>query len=112
YIGTEIGSNRRLGELNAAGCCGTLGCGIGKLERLLDREVREAFHLEDPAVEDIDLILFGNGQQSLLDRPVRDSIDSIAQGDALIELPFETNEYRLGHIQRHETHGAGKGYET
>ncbi len=101
--------DRLLGELDAAGGGGALGSGVGQLEGLLDGELRQPFHLEDAAVEDVDLVLLRHGQVPLLDRPVGDGVDRVAQGDPFVELALEAHQHRLGHVQRHEAHGAGEG---
>ena len=45
----------------------------------------------------------------LLDGPVGDGVDHVAQGDARVELALEADQHRFRHVERHEAHGAGEG---
>src|SRR5690606_11438263 len=79
---------------------------------LLDGQVGKPLHFKDSAVKNIDLVLLGNRQKSLLDCPEGDRVDRITQGDTFVEFPLEAHQHRLRHIQRHKTKGSGKSNQT
>jgi hypothetical protein len=83
--------------------------GIGKLESLFDLEIRQTFNFQDAAGEDVFLALLLDGQQAGRDRVVRNGIDQVAQGDAILHLALEADQHRFRHAQRHDAGGGGKG---
>jgi len=58
------------------------------------------------------LAFFRNGQQTLLEGDIGDGIDHIADRDPWSASPMEADQHRLGHLQRHEAQGSGKGHQT
>ena len=90
---------------------GTFGRGIRQFEGLLDLELGQSLDLQDFSRECIYLALLLDRQQALLDRVERDGIDQIAQRDARLHLALEAHQDGLGHVERHDAGGGGKGDE-
>ncbi len=74
-VGLQILDDRLFIQLDGATGGGTLGAGVGQLERLLHLQGRQTFDLEDTAGEDVLLACFLDGQQPLLDGGVGDGMD-------------------------------------
>ena len=109
HVGAQVLGDGLLGELDAPGGGAPLCGGVGQLEGLLDGKLGKPFHLEDAAVEHVDLVLLGHGEQPLLDGPERDRVHRVAQRDAGVELALETDQHGLRHVERHEAQGAREG---
>src|SRR5690606_25075056 len=79
---------------------------------LLNFQVGQAFYFQNATREDIGLAFLLNGQQALLDGVQRNGVNQIAQGDAGLHFAFKAHQYRLRHIQGHNTGSSGKGHQT
>ena len=96
-----------------AGGGGTLGSGVGQFERLFDLQIRQTFDFEDAAGEDVLLALLLDGQQALLDGVQRNGVDQVTQGAMPgCILPFEADQHRFRHVQRHHAGGGGESNQT
>ncbi|OQB54303.1 MAG: hypothetical protein BWX98_02344 [Candidatus Aminicenantes bacterium ADurb.Bin147] len=87
------------------------GRGVRQLISLVDGQIRQPFHLQDPAVEDVDLSFLGDGEQPPPDGEVRNGVDRVPQRQAGIELPLEADQDGLGHVKGHEAEGSGERHE-
>ncbi|OIQ79065.1 hypothetical protein GALL_392070 [mine drainage metagenome] len=111
-IGIEKLDHRFRIEPHRAAVGGTLGGGVGKLERLLHLEVRQAFDLQDAAIEHVLLARLANGEIAVLDRGIGNGVDQVAQSDAGLHGAGETHQNRLRHVQGHGAHGGGESHQA
>ncbi len=111
-VGFEVLGDGFFWQLDGAASCRALSRGIGQFEGLLDGEFVQTFDFQDAAGEGIDLALFLDGQQAVLDAVIRNRVDQIAQGDARVQLALEAHQNRFRHIQRHDAGGSGKGNQA
>mmetsp|Transcript_112737 Transcript_112737/g.158152 ORF Transcript_112737/g.158152 Transcript_112737/m.158152 type:complete len:628 (+) Transcript_112737:200-2083(+) len=111
-VGSQVLLHGVLIQLDGAARRGALCGGIRKLEGLLALQIRQAFDLQNAAVEDVLLSLLLHGQQSLLDGIVWDGVDQVTQGHSWLHLAAEANQDRLGHVQGHHPRGGAEGHQA
>src|SRR5471030_3183567 len=111
-VGVQVLGDRVFRQLDGATGSRAFGRGVGQLESLFQRQVVQAFDLQDATGEGVLLAFLLYGQQASLDRVVRNGVNQITQGDARLHFAFEAHQDRFRHVQWHDASGCGERDQT